>query len=821
MPRVLRTLLLEDSQADARLVLHALRQSGFDVQSERVESESDYLAHLGSGWDVILSDYNMPQFDALQALQLLREREPEIPFIIVSGTIGEDIAVQAMQQGAADYLLKDRLGRLGQAVTHALEQKRLRAEARQADQERRAAADAIAKQNERLRILHQIDRALIAAEGPEAIAAAALPALRELLGVPRAIVNLIDLATGEVEWLAGAGRHRVHIGPGVRYSIRLMGDVEALRRGEPQFLDVASLPPGPEVDALLASGVRTYVVVPMIAEGKLIGGLSFGGESGPFSAEQISIAEEVGTQFAIALLQARLQERVKRQAQELRNAFELLRTLIDALPDVVFTKDLAGRFVVCNPAGVHLVGRTREDEVASKTVFDLYPRELAEQYHADDLQVLAGTPVLNREEPCVDATGNRLCHLTIKVPLRDQAGTVIGLVGISRNITDRKILEEQYRQAQKMEAVGKLAGGVAHDFNNLLTVIMGYSEIYLSSLRPEDPLRVPLAEIRKAGERATGLTRQLLAFSRKQVLQPVVLDLNGILAEMEKMLRRLIGEDIALNVLFGKDLWHVKADPGQMEQVLMNIVVNARDAMPLGGKLLLETNNIELDEDYTQAHTYAQPGDYVLLAISDTGHGMDAATKARIFEPFFTTKGPTKGTGLGLATVYGIVKQSGGCIEVYSEVGHGTTFKIYLPRDRSGNATASVSRKTQAVRGGSETILLVEDEEGIRTLAKTVLQRYGYTVIEAKNGGEALLFCENYTKPIALLVTDVVMPNLSGRQLAERLATRQPNMKVLYMSGYTDDAIVHHGILESGIPFLQKPFATDALARIVREVLDQ
>ena len=320
---------------------------------------------------------------------------------------------------------------------------------------------------------------------------------------------------------------------------------------------------------------------------------------------------------------------------------------------------------------------------------------------------------------------------------------------------------------------------------------------------------------------ACGLTRQLLAFSRKQVLRPAVLDTNAVLADMTKMLNRLIGEDIELKTILFSGLWQVKADRGQLEQVIMNLVVNARDAMPLGGKLLLETKNIRIDDGYLRTHTQLPPGKYVLLAITDTGTGMDESTKARIFEPFFTTKGPNKGTGLGLATVYGIVKQSGGQIEVYSELGQGTTFKIYLPRDVSGLATQSVAQTLPPPRGGLETILLVEDDESIRNLTKTVLQRHGYAVIEASNGGEAFLFCETYAKPIALLLSDVVMPKMSGRQLSERLAKLQPNMATLFMSGYTDDAIVQHGVLEPGTPFLQKPFHPEILARKVRETLDR
>lgn len=679
--------------------------------------------------------------------------------------------------------------------------------------EQKLALQAIAKYNERLKVLHQIDRALIAGESPEAIAAAALPLVRDLLGVRRAIVNIFDLAAGEVEWLAAAGRRRVHVGPGVRYSIKLMGDVEALRRGELQSINVHDLPKGPEAEALLGSGVHDYIVVPMLAEGDLIGALSLGGAKAPFSEEQVSIAKEVANQFAIALMHARLHEDVRRQAQEFRSAFE------DTNVAMVLT-DINHRFVRVNAAFARMFGYSQE-EILGLSMPDIsHPDDVAESLSQRELLKAGKISHFQIEKRYRHKDGRIVWGMANVSLIRDANGQPLQYVGQVQDITDRKHLEEQYRQAQKMEAIGTLAGGVAHDFNNLLTVIVGYSEVYLGTLRPGDPLRMPLTEIKKAGDRATGLTRQLLAFSRKQVLQPAVLDLNTILADMAKMLNRLIGEDIALTILPSPDLWRVKADPGQMEQVMMNIVINARDAMPLGGKLLLETKNVVIDEGYLQTHTQLLAGQYVLLAITDTGTGMDAATKARIFEPFFTTKGPTKGTGLGLATVYGIVKQSGGQIEVYSEVGQGTTFKIYLPRDKSGEAANSVARVFTPLRGGSETILLVEDEEGIRTLAKAVLQRYGYTVIEARNGGEAFMFCEAHAKPIALLLTDVVMPNMSGRQLSERLVAFQPDMKTLYMSGYTDDAIVQHGVLDPGTPFLQKPFSPEILARKVREILD-
>ncbi|PYS49074.1 MAG: hybrid sensor histidine kinase/response regulator [Acidobacteria bacterium] len=392
---------------------------------------------------------------------------------------------------------------------------------------------------------------------------------------------------------------------------------------------------------------------------------------------------------------------------------------------------------------------------------------------------------------------------------------------LASDVTERRLLEEQFRQSQKMEAIGQLAGGIAHDFNNLLTAINGYSELAMRKLQAEDPLRRNLEEIKKAGERAASLTRQLLAFSRKQILQPAVLVINSVVSDMEKMLRRLIGEDIDLKTALETQLGSIKADPGQIEQIIMNLVINARDAMPAGGKLTIETSNVDLDETYARQHTGVTPGHYVMLAVSDTGMGMNTATLARIFEPFFTTKEKGKGTGLGLSTIYGIVKQSGGNIWVYSEVGQGTTFKVYLPRVDEDAQEYKRTDETEEILQGTETILLAEDEEIVRTLAREILETYGYRVLEASGSGAALLICERVTEPIDLLITDVVMPEMSGRQLAARLSQLRPEMKVLYMSGYTDDAIVHQGVLDEDANFIQKPFTPDALAKKVREVLNK
>ena len=391
---------------------------------------------------------------------------------------------------------------------------------------------------------------------------------------------------------------------------------------------------------------------------------------------------------------------------------------------------------------------------------------------------------------------------------------------LEREVAERKSAEEQLRQAQKMEAVGKLAGGVAHDFNNLLTAINGHSDMAMRRLQQDDPLYDKLEKIKKAGERAASLTHQLLAFSRKQILQPKVLDLNQVVFEMNKMLQPLIGEDIDLFTKLKPDLGMVKADPGQLEQVLMNLSVNARDAMPMGGKLTIETANVYLDEEYAGHHFAISPGWYVMLAVSDSGSGMDAETREQIFDPFFTTKEVGKGTGLGLSTVYGIVKQSGGNIWVYSELGRGTTFKVYLPCvDRSAEEP-ELTANYNTSSGGNETVLLVEDEEMVREMAKEILEESGYQVLEAKHGHEALLIAEQYRGHIHLMLSDVVMPQMSGRELAEHFAPLRKDMKVLYMSGYTDDAIVHHGVLDEGTAFIEKPFTPNALAHKVRETLN-
>jgi len=406
-------------------------------------------------------------------------------------------------------------------------------------------------------------------------------------------------------------------------------------------------------------------------------------------------------------------------------------------------------------------------------------------------------------------------------PVRDAAARVIRIAGVAEDITKRRQVEMHLRQAQKMEAIGQLAGGVAHDFNNLIAVISGYSELLAMGLAPDDPRRDLVNEIARAGERGAALTRQLLAFSRQQVLEPRVLDLNTVVTEAEKMLRRLIGEDVRLTTRLGPNISRVWADLGQLDQVILNLAVNARDAMPQGGQLLMETREVELDATYAQAHPEVRPGRYVVLVVSDTGCGMTPEVQARAFEPFFTTKGEGKGTGLGLSVVHGIVKQSGGHLGLDSLPGVGTTFKIYLPALELPAAQASAGVPAQPPQGHGEVILLVEDEDPVRAISVLLLETLGYRVLEAANGEEALRLVMDSREAIDLLLTDVVMPGLSGRELAEAVRPRYPGLKVLFQSGYTGDAVARHGILQAEVALLQKPFTLDTLTKKVREVLER
>jgi PAS domain S-box-containing protein len=508
----------------------------------------------------------------------------------------------------------------------------------------------------------------------------------------------------------------------------------------------------------------------------------------------------------------------RRVETALRNTSDTLSALIQASPLAIFAFDPAGKVTSWNAAAQRLFGWSAA-EVLGHMLPAIAPEQLPE-FRDHHLAVLEGQSFIDLEVRWQRRDGTPVTLSLALAPLYGGLSEVRGVIALAADLTERKKLEGQLRQSQKMEAVGQLAGGVAHDFNNLLTAIMGYTSLLLKAVPPDDPKHEDLLEIDRATARATELTQQLLAFSRRQLLQPTVIDLNAVLSDTMRMLGRLLGEHIELAILPETGLGVVKADRGQIAQVIVNLAVNARDAMDGGGKLTLETRNVRLDRAYVSQHPGATEGEFVMLAVTDTGRGMDPATQARIFEPFFTTKERGKGTGLGLSTVYGIIKQSGGMIYVYSEPGRGTTFKIYLPRVMDPGPAEGPALARSANVQGTETVLVVEDEAGVRSLTCRVLQTYGYTVLEAENGGEALLIAEQHPAPIDLLLTDVVLPRMSGRTLAERLVRTRPGLRVLHMSGYTDGSIVHHGVLDPGTAFIQKPFTPEALAQKVRAVLE-
>ncbi|MFO0649241.1 MAG: PAS domain S-box protein [Polyangiales bacterium] len=561
----------------------------------------------------------------------------------------------------------------------------------------------------------------------------------------------------------------------------------------------------------------------LLREGRLRGHFSLRRPDGAVREVEFSATARVAPGLHLAVLRD-VTERVAAEAA-LRDSEERYRRIVETTCEGVWVIDADTKTSFMNARMAAMLGYGLDD-VIGRPLFD---------FTDDEGRAIAARNVERRRSGVTEQHEFKLkrrdgTDLWVSMqtnPLLDREGRYEGALAMVTDLTERRRAEatlrrteEQLRQSQKLEAVGSLAGGVAHDFNNLLSVILGYTDLMADSIPASDPLRIELDEVRRAGRRASELTRQLLAFSRKQVMHAQVLDLNNVLRGVESMLRRTLGEDVELSLLLAQHVGKVLADPGQIEQVILNLAVNARDAMPAGGEIAIETADVTLDAAYAEAHLGVTPGAYVMVAVSDTGVGMTPEVKEHVFEPFFTTKEKGKGTGLGLATVFGIVRQSGGHIWLYSEPDRGTTFRVYLPRtEQAAPASVPPAPAVRTVRG-DETVLLVEDEEQVRALAREILRRNGYNVLEAQNGGEALLICEQYTAKIHALVTDVVMPRYSGRQLAERLAPLRPEMRVLFMSGYTRNAIVHHGVLDAGVAYLQKPITPDALLRQLRELLD-
>lgn len=640
MVKAIRLLFIEDMEDDALLIVCELRKGGFEPVFTIVDTEEDMAEALeAQAWDIIISDYSLPRFNGLEALRIAKNFDPDIPFILISGTIGEDIAVAAMKAGAHDYMMKDNLKRLIPAVKRELHDAQVR---------------------------------------------------------------------------------RAH----------------------------------------------------------------------------------------------------RKSESDLKDSKDMLQSIIDNAAAVIYLKDTQGNYILINKQYEALFD-TSNDQIKGKNDYDIFPEKVADVLRKNDRKVIDANSAMEFEE-VIPHDGGPHIYISVKFPLCDASEVPISVCSISTDITERKKLEAQFLQAQKMEAIGTLTGGIAHDFNNLLTVIIGNAELLEEQIRRGHYEAEYLEEIKNAGQRATNLVHQLLTFSRKQIIKPRLINLNGVLKDLEKMLGRIIGEDILLEIIPSAGLWPVNIDPGQVEQVIMNLAVNARDAMPDGGNLNIKTENIELEPGYFHDHAVENLiGPYVMLTVSDTGIGMDAETRERAFEPFFTTKEKGKGTGLGLSTVYGIVKQNGGYVWTYSEPGQGTVIKIYLPKGKEDTAEFKRAKTVEGSSKGAETILVVEDDQSLRKLSRVILERYGYKVLDAKSGRDALRIAREYEGAIQLVLTDVVMPEMNGADLVKHLIRLKPDLKCIFMSGYSENTISSRGLLNSNINLIEKPFSAKTLVGRVRQVLNE
>ena len=765
----LRVLFLEDDDADAELVVHTLQQEDARVRVDLAATRKRFTEMLAARvYDIVLADYRLPGWTGMDALREMRRLGFDIPLILITGVLGDERAVECVKAGAADYVLKDAsLARLPMAVKRALEEKRSRDESQRSQALMEQAQREVREREERFsQLADNIDEVFFVFSALRSETLYINPAYEKIWG--RSCQSLYDNPKSFLDQAPAGDRER------------LLEYMDRIQRGEEAGkLEYRIIQPNGSVRWLLAHAVPVR---------------NDHGKVYRIAGVALDITESREAQMALEELAERLRK--------------LTETSFDAID---ITQD--GIIQEANRGYLNMFGYEGMEEVIGRPITD---------FVSDASRADVEMRLTNNIEGTYELEGRRKDgkKLLLEATARTHVmrGRTVRITAL-RDMTERRALEDQFRQAQKMEAVGRLAGGVAHDFNNLLTVILSYTDMLVEGVSPADPRLEDLSEIRKATVAAASLTRQLLAFSRQQVIEPRLVNLNDVVASSEKMLRRLIGEDIEVQTALSSAPLTVLIDPGQLEQVMMNLAVNARDAMPTGGKLALETANVTLDADYARDHWPVTPGIFAMLAMSDIGIGMDELTRSLMFEPFFTTKAVGQGTGLGLATVYGIVKQSNGFIWVYSEPGKGTSFKIYFPLLDQAPEQYGTKLESDVARSGTETILLAEDASAVRVAARQILERFGYTVIEAANRTDALSAAKNGAA-IDLLLTDVVMPEMSGRELVNRFAKLRPKTKVLFMSGYTDDAIVRHGVLRPGTAYLQKPFSPDTLARKVREVLD-
>ncbi len=874
-PAAATVLIVEDDPGIAQLERSRLEEVGYSAEVAGTAEEALRVV-LRGGIDLVLLDYRLPGgMDGLEFYARVKGSGHDLPVILVTGFGTEATVIKALRVGVRDFVTKsiEYLDYLPEAVGRVLHQ--VGTERRLAESEARlagviqSAKDAVivVEADRRVSLFNPAAERMFRCSAAAALGRRVTEFIPDELVPPagadgEAVTLSQRLRTGTVGVRAGGERFPLEASVargdagGRRFYTVVVRDITARRRTEAaltlfralidratdsievidpatgRFLDVnetACSAHGysreeylalsvPDLDPVVAARSWAAIAAERRAGGQVIESVHRRKDGTTFPVEVSLTAVSLDRDYLVAVVRDTTER--TRAEETLRRSEALLRRAEGMAHVAGWVYEVESGLYVTSEEG------SRICEVAPGPHTG---EELARSVHPDDWQRLeaalrgarAGVP-FEVEHRLV--FGNRIKWVNVRAePETDPDGRVVRLIGVTQDITARRQLEEQLRQAQKMEAVGQLAGGVAHDFNNLLTIINGYSDLLLEGLPPDDPSRELLGEIHKAGERSAGLTRQLLAFSRQQVLAPRVLDLNAVVADTTSLLRRVIGEDVRLATAPARALWPVKADPGQIEQVLLNLAVNARDAMPTGGTLTVETRNVELGAGDAAAYPGVRTGPHVLLAVSDTGCGMPPEVLARIFEPFFTTKEVGKGTGLGLATVYGIVKQSGGHVAVDSAVGRGTTFKVYLPRPEvEASAGASGDRSvTPALPRGTETVLLVEDDDGVRALTRHILRGAGYTVLEAGDGAGAVRSAAGHRGPVHLLITDVVMPGEGGGSVAERVRALCPAVRVLYVSGYTDDAVVRHGILYEGVDFLQKPYTPAALARVVREVLDR
>ena len=801
MAESLRILILEDDFADAERVKSELEEAGFVFTSKVVRTEEEYVQALQDFFpELILCDYDLPKYNGVLALAQAKRTHPDTPFILLTEAAAEDHAIEIYTQGADDYVLKNHSGqRLVQAVQRVL------AEAEQCRLCRKAESEF---SNIRRTLEKQLQERT-----------AELWKSRERLSLA-----LTSSRMGIFEWDIVENKRywddNLHFLLGTKPE-NFSGTAEDLFKViHPEDRNA--------VQAFMFEAIKHNspfeIVYRVVWPDGSVHNIEVRGKV---------LHDDAGRPVQVIGVCCDITDR-KRAEEALRESESLYRLLADNMTDAVWLMDVNLNMTYVSPSAENMRGYTLKELMQLPLDKHLTPASLkvamalfsdeASKVAADPTYVV--TPTTELEFYRKDGT-TYWAECTFRI-IPDEKGNSVSILGEGRDITERKRAEEekaklqdQLIQYQKMESIGRLAGGVAHDFNNMLGVILGHVEMAMEQTDPTHPLCSHLRAIGNAAHHSTELTRQLLAFARKQVISPKVLDVNDTIEGMIKMLRRLIGENIGLSWLPGRDLWPVKVDPSQIDQILANLCVNARDAITGMGMITIETGNISFDEAHCADHVGCFPGDYVLLAVSDNGCGMDKETLDKLFEPFFTTKELRKGTGLGLATVYGIVKQNNGFIDVSSEPGQGTAFRIYLPRHDGKAEQVQTARPREPAGGGQETILVVEDEPEILHIARRMLEKQGYRVLTAGTPGEAIRLAEEHAGEIHLLVTDVVMPEMNGRDLAKKMLSLYPDMKRLFMSGYTADIIADHGVLDDGVHFIQKPFSMKDLVTKVREVLDQ